>query len=177
MSAAAAWTSKKLQRNYERCIVGFDVRELRKEGHPASLSVSIWEQAKAADHIEALDFTNGINLFISIDPLLELRENVQVVAFDLPSSFADVIASRFGLRLLPLSSVREWIFAGFDVVDAQTQSSALHEFAAESRDVEYNAIGLIDDQCAAIKASLEADMRIPEHAPFCPCGVWLHPTA
>ena len=169
-----SWSSELIQPGYERCLVGFDVRELRKAIAPASLSTSAWNQAKAAQQVEDTDFANGLNLFIAINPLRHLRGDLQVVAFDLPSSQAIAIASTFGLRPLPLSTVEAWSFLGFDVVDPRTQLSAIYDLAAmTSSEVLLNESGLIDDETAAIKAALSADTQVPEHAPFCPCGVWL----
>lgn len=168
------WSSTVLQPDYGRCLVGFDVRELRKEAVPASLSAAVWQQAKAAGEVEAADFANGFNLFIVIDPLLGLSGEHQVVAFDLPTSLVGVIAATFGLRPLPLPSVDAWSFLGFDVVDPRTQSSAIYDLpSAKPNAVLLNASGLIDDEFSAIQTALAADARVPEHAPFCPCGVWL----
>jgi len=176
MSVAMRWSSETLQAGYARCVVGFDARQPRTEQSPASLSPVAWQRAEL-DQADDGSFANGFNLFIAVEPLLALHGGIQVVAFDLPMSLTDVVLSTFGLCPLPLPSLNEWSFLGFDIVDPRTQSSAIYDFSmAAAHEIRMNENGLIEDEVSAIKAAVLAESMIPEHAPFCPCGVWVKKT-
>ncbi len=173
---------------YPRYIVGFDFRmgKQDRDTFPATIDNQIWPR-HMVDHA-SLD-ENGFNLF---DGPLEKITAVQpridsvLVAFDLPEIFVDALAATFGIVPLPvnlLSASRAWIFLGFDVVDARTQSSGIYsfdwteeEFACiiKKLSLQLNKNGLVDNEVNAINAAIFFDLIVKEHAPFAPCGVWVN---
>lgn len=172
---------------FERTIVGFD---LRKNSSLNNLFMTSYDETVRYEEINEKyrNQQSGLNLF-NIDPshipLFTVPVDARIVAFDLPVEFVNFLSSGNVSNPLPLPFIdinHGWKFMGFDVVDANTQTSAFHGFdkattyvieAMKKCSFIFNDHGLIDDTEAAARASIFFDSLIPEHTPFLPCGVWL----
>ncbi|MES2740073.1 MAG: hypothetical protein V4754_03875 [Pseudomonadota bacterium] len=182
------WNANSLKGSlFERVIVGFDVR---KNTSLNNLSMTSWNESiryeSLYENCEAK--LSGMNLF-STDPIylssISFPKNSAIIAFDLPSPYVNFLSSGSvsipdSLSLQDLSE--RWELVGFDIVDAITQTSALHGFersASESDQVNkklnfsLNKHGLVPDIDVAVKGAIFFELLIAEHAPFSPCGVWL----
>lgn len=180
------WSASSLSAVFSRVVIGFDIRQCPQDGKIiATINSEKWPRPENLSS-DAAD-ENGLNLFLSVPTeLTRLFPNARPVAFDLPTDLVNSLASTFGLIPLPLNEVSatgEWEFAGYDVVDPRTQSSAFYSFDwSESEllsllgrlSLTLNRLGIVDDVDAAIRAAIAFDKEIPEHAPFAPCGVWVH---
>ncbi len=172
---------------YPRYIVGFDFRIGKQDQDifPATIDNQVWPR-QPIDHA-SLD-ENGFNLFDG--PIKKITTgrpqiNSVLVAFDLPVIFVDALAATFGIVPLPVNllSARAWIFLGFDIIDARTQSSGIYSFdwaeeeftfIIKKLSLQLNKNGLVDNETNAIKAAIFFDSLVKEHAPFAPCGVWVN---
>jgi hypothetical protein len=171
-----------------RTVVGFDLR--RSSALNNLFLTSYDDSVRFEDFLERFSsYRSAINLFAvdpSSIPSVALPKGAQVVAFDLPTPHVDSMIKQGVSSPEPLPTLaldRAWKFAGFDVVDARTQTSAFHGFdlsppgpASNSRSlssITFNAHGLIDDEKDAFEISKYFDSIFPEHAPFVPSGVWL----
>jgi len=184
------WRQKVLP-NSQRTIIGFD---LRRPETVNNIFMTSYDDTVRYEVIEEKLFSHlsGINLFSS-DPqeksFFNVPNNSRVIAFDLPDMFVRHLLSNLISAPNPLPVNIEyikqsWVFCGFDIVDAITQTSAFHGFDFSDR--ELNKISkkrggiygewLIDDFCEAIVVAKRLDKLIPEHIPFMPCGIWLKPT-
>lgn len=136
---------------------------------------------------------NGYNLLFEIDEGLiqQVRnrdENDVMVAFDIPVRDYDAISGTFGHGCYQpdIDATKlfrnGWIFLGFDIVDPRTQLSGLVSFDYEPNEwnsllqelkTDINFYGLFSHASIAHSVSAEVSKLIPEHAPFCPCGIWI----
>lgn len=181
------WRSQVLKKHFDRTVVGFDLRkgDSLNSLFMTSYDASVRYEELNEQHQNAL---TGLNLF-HIDPskipFLTIPTNGRVIAFDLPTEFVIYLSNGnvSNPQPLPLAwSDKDWQFMGFDIVDAITQTSALHGFdwpisdlrkVAEKLRLQFNSHGLIIDENAAIKVAKFFDDLFEEHAPFAPCGIWL----
>lgn len=181
------WSAASLMAGYPRCAVGFDFRVWMQDQRtlPATLDNQVWLRHLVEDSLLEV---NGINLFDG--PLeqinaVQLPKNSIRVAFDLPAALVNTLASTFGIVRLPLSLLtvdKGWMFIGYDIVDARTQSSGFYsfdwtkaEFASicSRLDLRLNNVGLVDNESLAIKSAIFFDLIVSDHAPFGPCGIWV----
>jgi len=176
----------------DRVIVGFDIR--KQNSLDRIFMTSYDESVRYEDfNEEHFNDTSAINLF-NVDPSemksLSTPDNARVISFDLPTPFAEFLIE-IGISsphemLVPITSLTgKWIFCGFDIVDAFTQTSGFHGFNLADGELEYiiksvdtcfNRYGLIDDFKMALNICGIFDDIISEHYPFMPCGIWLKPT-
>jgi hypothetical protein len=181
------WNATTLTEQFDRTIVGFDLR--RPSSRHKLFMTSYDETVRYEDIYEThAAYLSGINLF-SDDPFnipsLTFLDGAEVVAFDLPTELIKLLltASVSNPLPLPISGVDpRWQFAGFDVVDSFTQTSAFYgvdrtplelKVLIQENFFEFNEHGLLPEAKLAIKASKYFDEILKEHAPFSPCGIWL----
>ena len=145
-----------------------------------------WEPIEESDFAPfGLAYTPDVlNSGIKTTSLWALHDSV-LVAFDMPVSW---IEWRMGslAGITDLSDIpTEFKFSGFDVVDSWfIDGSGLYSFDRSKEDMlkimavtkgDLNSLGLIDDEEAALRAARYFSKKIPDHAPFSPCGIWLGP--
>lgn len=194
------WSSRQLQRGFDRTVVGFDSRarvdplrvdslgivvgrSIQLGGErwvPSTIDSEVWSRTAGEDLLKE---TNGLNLFPSTQLVGKAAHgnDVALIAFDLPRHLVEEIATTFGLNQSAQFSPDEWEFLGFDIVDPRTQSSALYSFEwsrdemikhVSALNYSLNGFGLVSDEEQAIRFAIASDKEVPEHAPFAPCGVW-----
>ena len=186
-SFRSGWRSQTLKSKFERTVVGFD---LRKGDSLNSLFMTSYDELVRYEELneQHQNELTGLNLF-NIDPSkipsLTIPIDGRVVAFDLPTKFVIYLSNGSVSNPQPLPaawSSKSWEFMGFDVVDAITQTSALHGFdwslsnlkkITEKLKLQFNSHGLIEDEDAALGAARFFDDFVEKHAPFAPCGIWL----
>lgn len=169
-----------------RTLVGFDIR---KSSSLNNLFMTSYDnEVRYEDIYEKFqDYQSGLNLFFD-DPLsipsLRVPQGALIIAFDLPTELV-VRLSNGNVSCpqpLPKTNIQNgWSFAGFDVVDPITQTSAFHGFdlsiSIEKLLKEYsttlNRHKLLCDKGSAQEMVDVFDELIPEHAPFSHCGIWL----
>lgn len=173
----------------KRIVVGFDIR---KRSSLNNLFMTSYDEDVRYEYIyyELHNYLNGLNLFF-VDPStiqpLDMPEGAQIVAFDLPDDVVKYLQNGNVSTPYPLpnSDVQDgWNFAGFDVVDPITQTSAFHGFTPEisveqlcgGEELSLNRYGLVETFLSAMKIASCCSEHIPEHAPFSPCGIWLKQT-
>jgi hypothetical protein len=167
-----------------RTVVGYDLR--RPESLPGVHMTSYDERARYETIYDLYESQlSGLNLFTgdpSEIPSFLLPERARVIAFDLPTLYVEAMA-KGNVSVPPMlpwfAELDIWKFLGFDIVDTQTQSSALYLYLSKNAyagagDIistnEHNLAGNIE---LAEKCSKKFDTKYPEHAPWVPCGVWL----
>jgi len=168
-------------KTFSRAIVGFDFR--RKESLPRVFLTSYNEKIRYEDLMEKHEAElSPINMF-AVDPStiksINLPPDGCIVAFDMPTDYLNNISEGnvSNPPSFPISQLdASWRFLGYDIVDPRTQSSALNDFNIlefpESLSA-LNEFGLINSPDIALKGAAYFDIKIPEHKPFVPCGVWL----
>jgi|GEM_PF-6854863 len=198
-----AWSTDFLTEGYEKSIIGFDVRvkpSIDQQDRSEIPYLGTWyDKPSIRLTIDPLVWPslvnydepgehNGFDLLDNIPVKPEgcqpEREKV-LVAFDLPTEFAKKLAPTFGLKLIPMETIsfgESFEFCGFDVVDPSTTSSIFYSFNWDEYEIvqilkkgslKLNSWGIIDNEKDAIEASKAFDKKIPEHAPFAPCGIWI----
>lgn len=173
--------------HFDRTVVGYDLR--RPESLAAVHMTSYDEKARYETIYDICESQlSGLNLF-TVDPTqihsFRLPEGARVIAFDLPTPYVEATA-RGNVSVPPMLPWFEepdnWTFLGFDVVDPRTQMSAVNSYLAEcgfchnavENSIRVNEFGLIDSIEVAESASSKFEKKYFEHAPWIPCGVWLH---
>lgn len=187
MNPKTDWKSSSLLNQFERAVIGFDLR--KAESVTQLFLTSYNDKVRFEDFMETNErLLSPINIFLTDPtgiPEVNLPSNAEVIAFDLPLDYL-LYQSHGNVSIAPKISFnvlsRDWNFMGFDIVDPFTQLSALSGEMVLPSDVSLlssdslfnrNGNGLIDDPDAALKAAVIFDALIPEHAPFVPCGIWL----
>jgi hypothetical protein len=196
------WSAASLTKGFARSIVGFDVRDkpsIQRDRAKIQYLGSWYDRPSMRLTIDPVvwptrvDYTpdidhNGLDLLD--DPALDFRryglcDETTIVGFDVPDEWARQLVELSGVRIAPLESVlenKDFRFCGFDVADIRGRTSAFYSFDWETREMEgrlkklsvkLNEWGLLDGDAEAIRASNAFDDEIPEHSPFCPCGVWV----
>lgn len=171
-----SWVITELSQGYKRSIVGFDVR-VADRMLASSMDPCVWPQHESMEFFDVSRYSNGLNLAVTFEALSGFSgfNGAVLVGFDIPKSLALMIERTFGLRSSDINifSSSDWKFLGYDVVDIRTQLSAIWWGGVNIRSGETNEYGLVNGQDEAIKISISADRIFVEHAPFCPCGVWM----
>lgn len=187
MSIKNDWRACNQMVPFRRVVVGFDLR--KNDTLKRIFLTSYNEMVRYEEFLEMHnDYLSAMNIFScdpSIIPFINIPKNAEIIAFDLPVDYVDKLMQG-GVSvpvLTPIDVVEKgWQFLGFDVVDPITQSSGLDGglFASnllsdgENKEtLVLNKNGLINKSDVALKFSAALDLRIPEHMPFVPCGVWL----
>ena len=169
-----------------RTLVGFDIR---KSSSSNNLFMTSYDDIVRYEDIyeRFQDYQTGLNLFF-VDPLsiptLQIPQGAIIVAFDLPTDLVVQLSNGNVSNPQPLPKVNiqnGWEFAGFDVVDPMTQTSAFHGFdltftleqLIKKYSIVFNGHRLLYDMESAQKVADIFDALIPEHAPFSSCGIWL----
>lgn len=175
---------------FRRVVVGFDLR--KNDTLQRIFLTSYNENVRYEEFLEMHDnYLSAMNIFAcdpSGIPFVDMPENARIIAFDLPVDYVNKLVQG-GVSvpvLTPIDIVeKSWQFLGFDVVDPITQSSGLDEtlFVNDSSNdrenreaLVLNENGLVDKSDVALKLAAAFDLKIPEHMPFVPCGVWLKNT-
>lgn len=171
----------------ERTVVGFDIR---KGSSLKKLFLTSYDDEVRYENIyeKFREYRSGLNLFF-VDPSslvsLEMPIDARIIAFDLPTDLISHLARGNVSNPQPLPQINinngEWDFAGFDVVDPLTQTSAFHGFnpplpmkkMIEGHSSVFNNHGLLNNIECALKMAEYYDNIVPEHSPFAPCGIWL----
>ena len=176
-----------LENLFGRTIVGFDIR---KNSALSNLFMTSFDDSVRYEEINEKyqDQQSGLNLFYidpSDIPSLNMPVDARIIAFDLPTERVEQLSKGIVSNPKPCPFLNidcGWKFMGFDVVDAITQTSVFHGFDLTKSDISkileehaivFNKNGLIDDGKKAVNIALFFDKKIPIHAPFSHCGLWL----
>lgn len=157
-----------------------------------SFDLDVWPSLIERDEQQDLPYLNGYRLFpeLSADVLRRVKPGGRPlqVAFDLAVDSYQELKATFGSGWERLDGTTRdlvdgsWVFMGFDVIDPRTGMSGLHSFPLCVRDrgildvtatPSMNPVGLIGSFRGAEATASCLDALIPEHAPFCPTGLWV----
>ncbi|GAB7078884.1 hypothetical protein [Megalodesulfovibrio paquesii] len=152
---------------------------------PVTIDEQAWPYSDSKQIVKIPE--NGFGLFNYSDTDLfavVTSTKSTLVAYDIPLSYANFLSSTFGIHPLNMDVTNnpKWNFAGYDSADIRTISSAFYGHPwgeQEAQQIEtnlslsFNDFGLLDIQEKCIHASIYFSSRMPWHAPFVPCGVWI----
>jgi len=154
---------------------------------------SIFDQDEAVQNVSGKAIRNGYNLLFDLKGDAFVRSGIEnemsaAVAFDIDATTYQSLRITFGEGWNKLGGTSQdlleanWVLMGFDVIDPRTQLSGLFGFdfsPQEQARIEnatrtaISVFGLLTQLENARAVSTLLDSLIPEHSPFCPCGVWL----
>jgi hypothetical protein len=157
-----------------------------------TMDPELWPSVVKRDEDRDLPQLNGYNLYseLSANVLEGITQEDQSLraAFDIAASSYASLQGTFGMGWNRLDATSQqlleegWMLLGFDVVDPRTQLSGLHSFElspAELAQLEVTVrpaiseFGLVANLRSAEASASLLDGIVPEHAPFCACGIWV----
>jgi hypothetical protein len=179
----ASWKSSKLEGEFSRRIIGFDIRRNAENLFMTSYDENARHEDINNQYFDKMSAMNIFNCNPNNFPGIIIPDEARILAFDMPSEFVEILCAGklSNPGVLPQIDISiGWNFLGFDVVDPFTQTSAIHGFDGFwlkfncDKNYKINKNGLISNDEDSVKICTDFDILIKEHAPFVPCGIWIN---